>query len=308
MSMRAGQQGACGRIAEPPLTDRKRPMPASVPWLALRRSVAACYAVSYAMLRALAWWARDVYRFMVFPCSQRRGVYRNFRQAEAAVLPTTRIGFDHADLARQYRAELNFRLDNSEYPLLYYLERILTSHSTVLDFGGNIGVHYLRLRNHVALDMVRWIVCDVPAITHAGRMTCADIPNVEFINDIDELDCVEIDVFLTSSCLQYGETQDSLLPRLLERGTRPRHLLLDHLPLYDGPRFVTLQNGGLVCYPHYVFNRADYISAIANLGYALVNSWDCGNDSCIIPFHREKTVCAYSGLYFSRRPMTDQVT
>ena len=297
MSAPAERQGTC-RIVELPLADGEGPMPASAPWLALRRAGAACYAIGYAMLRATARWARDVYRFIAFPFSHCRGVYPDFRRAESAALPMTRIGFDHAGLAGQYRAELYLGLDNSEYPLLYYLERILTRHSTVLDFGGNIGVHYLRFRNYLALDKVRWIVCDVPAITRVGRVTCADIPNIEFINDIDELGCA-IDIFLASGSLQYVESHDSLLTRLLEPHTRPGHLLLDHLPLYDGQRFVTLQNGGrLLRYPQYVFNREDYLSSIADRGYELVDSWDCRNASCLIPFHRGKAVRAFSGLYF----------
>jgi putative methyltransferase (TIGR04325 family) len=86
---------------------------------------------------------------------------------------------------------------------------------------------------------------------------------------------------------------------LIEKGIRPRHILIDQLPLYDGPRFVTLQNGGLVRYPQYVFNRSEYLRTIANLGYELVDSWDCRNFSCIVPFHPGRSVRAYTGLCFS---------
>ncbi len=250
------------------------------------------------MLRTSAMLARDAYRFLAFRFSHFRGVYESFRQAEAAASRAARIGYDHADLAGQYRAELYLDLDNSEYPVLYHLDRILADGSTVLDFGGNVGVHYLRYRKYLDLGRVRWIVCDLPEITEAGRAACAGMPNITFVNGTGELDADRVDVFLASDSLQYVETHDSLLPGLIARGLAPRHILIDQLPLYDGPRFVTLQNGGLVRYPQYVFNRADYLAAIANLGYELVDAWDCRNFSCIVPFHPKRTVRAYSGLCF----------
>ena len=71
--------------------------------------------------------------------------------------------------------------------------------------------------------------------------------------------------------------------------------------MYDGLRFVTLQNGGLVYYPQYVFNHEEFIRAIAGEGYELVDFWDDNVDSCIIPFHPEKSIKAYKGLYFCRK-------
>jgi putative methyltransferase (TIGR04325 family) len=250
------------------------------------------------VLRASLKWARDVYRYFVFGVSQFRGVYENFRQAEAAAPRGQKIGYNHEDLARQYRAELNLHLDNSEYPVLYHLSRILKDQCVILDFGGNIGVHYVRYRKYLDLEVVRWIVCDMPEITKVGQEVCAGWSNVAFINDIDQLRDRRIDVFLACGSLQYIESPDLLLTKLGDRGIRPRHMLIDQLPLYSGRRFVTLQNGGPVYYAQYVFNHEDYINTIANLGYELVDSWACSNHPCIIPFHTERSFRAYSGLYF----------
>jgi putative methyltransferase (TIGR04325 family) len=256
------------------------------------------------LLRRPAIFARDSFRYFAFPFDHFRGIYASFPQARAAVSRKRRIGFDHADLAHGYAAEPCLSLDNSEYPLLYHLDRILTNNDnyTVLDFGGNIGVHYVRFSKRLDLRNARWIVCDVPAITKVGRALCEGISNVAFVNDIDEADVRSIDIFIAFDSLQYVESCDLLLPRLIERGIRPRHILIDQLPLYEGPRFVTLQNGGPVTYPQYVFNRQEYLNGIANLGYELVDSWDCHDFSCIVPFHPEKSVRAYTGLYFRALP------
>jgi hypothetical protein len=74
-------------------------------------------------------WVRDAYRYLSFGRSQFRaafrGVYETFEQAEAAAPAGKKIGYNHEELARAYQAELNFRLSTSEYPVLFYLQRIL---------------------------------------------------------------------------------------------------------------------------------------------------------------------------------------
>jgi putative methyltransferase (TIGR04325 family) len=255
------------------------------------------------MLRAALKLAKHVYRYVAFRPSQFRGVYENFRQAEAAAPRGQKIGYNHGGVARKYGAELSLFLESSDYPVLYHLGHILTDHCTILDFGGNVGVHYLRYRKYLGLEKVRWIVCDVPEITKVGRETCAGRSNVVFVNDIDQLKESRIDIFIACDSLQYIESHDLLLQKLADKGIRPRHILIDQSPLYGGRRFVTLQNGGLVYYPQYVFNRKEYISAIANLGYELVDSWDCCNASCVIPFYPDRSFYAYSGLYFSDKSL-----
>jgi len=245
--------------------------------------------------------ARDAYRYLAFRRGHFRGIYENFRQAEAAVPRGGKLGYNHADLAREYDAKVNLGLEASDYPVLFHLDRILRDDMTVLDFGGNIGVHFLRYRKHLNLERVRWVVCDVPEIAKVGRERCADIPNIAFVTDIVELQETQVDVFHASGSLQYLDepTPDLLLKKLIGKGLRPGHILIDQVPLYDGPSFVTLQNGGLVYYPQHVFNRAAYINAITNFSYELVDAWIVKLESCIVPFHPNRAVHAYSGLYFS---------
>jgi putative methyltransferase (TIGR04325 family) len=249
------------------------------------------------LLRAAAKLAKDVFRYITFRPTQFRGVYGTFHQAEADAPRTKRIGYNHSDLAREYQEKLTLRLDSSDYPALYHLSHIISDHCTILEFGGNIGDRYLRYRKHLDLERVRWIICDLPEITAIGQEVCAHTSNVEFINDIAEVRESRVRLFLAVGSIQYVESPDILLAKLLNKGIRPNHILTDQVPLYSGRRFVTLQNGGLVCYPQHVFNREQYIDAIANLDYVLVDSWGCG-DSSVIPFHPDKTH-SYSGLYFS---------
>lgn len=82
---------------------------------------------------------------------------------------------------------------------------------------------------------------------------------------------------------------------------KPQHLLINRLPLYDGEQFVTLQNGGQVFYPQYVFNQSDFINSLIDLGYELVDRWEDHELTCIIPFHPDQSVHFYHGLYFRRQ-------
>jgi putative methyltransferase (TIGR04325 family) len=255
------------------------------------------------LVRGTTRLAKDAYSYLAFTRrgGQFRGVFENFDQAEAAVPSGRRIGYDHEDLAREYQATLNLRLESFDYPILFHLDRIIGRCRVVLDFGGNIGIHYLRYRRYLRLADVKWIVLDLPAITTAGREACADIPSIAFINDVAELNEPQIDILLASGSMQYLASPRLLLQRMISDGIRPLHILINRLPLYDGPQFVTLQNGGLVYYPQYVFNRKEYIKTITNLDYNLIDIWANAADSCIIPFHPEMSVRAYTGLYFSKK-------
>lgn len=82
---------------------------------------------------------------------------------------------------------------------------------------------------------------------------------------------------------------------------KPKHVLINRVPLYDGTAFFTVRDLPPLTLVYRVFNRSEFIGSISALGYELVDSWeivehDCGK--CLIPFHPEKSVRAYSGLYF----------
>jgi putative methyltransferase (TIGR04325 family) len=257
-------------------------------------------------LLAAAKLAIDAYNYIAFPhqYGQFRGVFESFEQAEASVPRGGKVGYDHEELGREYQAKLDLRLDSFDYPILFHLDRIVSRSRAILDFGGNIGVHYLRYRRYLKLENVKWIVLDVPAITRAGRETCADMDGITFVNHIAEITEPQIDVLLASGSMQYVQhvaSPELLLRKMNDHGLRPDNILINRLPLHGGPQFVTLQNGGPVFYPQHVFNRTDYINAITNMNYELLDTWFDSANSCIIPFNRKMSVRAYTGLYFSQK-------
>jgi putative methyltransferase (TIGR04325 family) len=175
---------------------------------------------------------------------------------------------------------------------------VLGERCTVLDFGGNVGVHYLRLRKYLDLEKVEWIVWDVSEITKVGREVCAGISNIQFINDISEFRGSVPDVLLASDSIQYIRSPQCLVAKLISLGLRPRRILINELPLYDGESFVTLQNGGLVWYPLNVFNRKEFMAMMVMSGYELTDCWSDNSNWCVIPFYSTRSIQAFKGLYF----------
>ena len=246
---------------------------------------------------------KDGYRYAAFRPSWFRGLHRTFAEALAAAPRHALTGYDHDAVASGYRVP-ELRLAPCDYALLFHLTRMLADagEATVLDFGGNVGIHYLRYSPYLS-DRVRWIVCDLPAITRVGHELAAAMPALEFVNDIAALRVERLDVLLASDAVQYVETLDPpgrLLQTLIAQGTAPRHVLFDQLPLQEGPTFVTLQNAGPACYPFYVFNRGQFLAGLAGLDYELRADWNDDAGVFAVPFHRSRPFL-YQGFYFRRR-------
>lgn len=227
-----------------------------------------------------------------------RGVFETFDDAIASAPKTKPLGYDNIDLAQYYKDSLTPKIASYDYPMLYWLSHIFNQSSeefTVFDFGGNVGTHFYAYSNLLKYpERLRWTICDVPQIIKAGQQIANERKvSLEFTTEFNEAS--EKSIFIASGAIQYVKSLSlSLLDKL------PIHLLINRLPLYDGKQFVTLQNGGRVFYPQYVFNRQDFITSLNELGYKLIDTWEDKCDSCIIPCYPEYSVPVYSGLYLIR--------
>ncbi len=229
-----------------------------------------------------------------------QGVYASFAEAAAAAPSTKPVGYDNPGPAQMYRDVLE-RINARDYPLLYWLDRLLaTGARHVLDFGGHVGTKFYPFQRYLEPPADwRWTVCDVPAVAQAGehlRATRADGARLRFVTRVE--DAASVDVFMAMGSPQYVETAlADLLGRL---PSLPTHLLLNGLPLYDGPDLVTLQSIGSAFCPYRFFNRAGFIAALEGLGYELRDAWSNPEKSARVPFEAGCVVEAYSGLYLHR--------
>jgi putative methyltransferase (TIGR04325 family) len=232
------------------------------------------------------------------------GIYETFDRAIQAAPQTKPIGYNHAVLANEYQEMLEQEnWENSgriiasyDYPVLFWLQSIFAEgYKSIFDFGGNVGIHFYVYSRYLTYpDDLQWMVCDYPEIINVGQKLAEKYgaSSIGFTRDFKL--GKEYDIFFASGSIQYIENLFSKF----DYTARPKHILINRLPLYDGEQFVTLQNGGRVFYPQFILNRAEFISAATDFGYELIDTWDDRNGSCIIPFYPEKSVYSYSGLYF----------
>lgn len=234
-----------------------------------------------------------------------RGVYESFAEANRSAPRTKPLGFDNDLYAAEF-TERRCRVFSFDYPMLFWLRGLLSAAKIVFDYGGHLGTHFYAYRRYLtyAPDL-RWVVCDLPAITRAGAELASreGAEALRFTNDF--LDADGCDILLAAGSLQYIE-KPPLAVLLSGLRRMPRHLLLNKLPLYDGPRFVTLQNGGVAFHPQYVFNRREFIGELEQLGYRVHDAWDVETHPGYIPFHPERSFRCHSGLYLRAETPEEQ--
>ena len=254
---------------------------------------------------------RQVYRYAALHRFKTRGyslfwgVYKTFEEAILAAPKTKKVGYNCPELALEYQQMLvQNNWENSgrtvaahDYPLLFWLNSIFDrgEGKTIFDFGGNVGIHFYSYSKYLNYPPdLKWTICEVPEIATIGRQIAnqRDVNNLDFTCEFKDVE--NNNVLIGSGSIQYVDDLSSILPI---QG-KPKHLLINRLPLYDGDRFVTLQNGGKVFYPQYVFNKTEFISGLENIGYKLVDIWKNQGDSCIIPLYLDRSVNNYYGLYF----------
>ena len=141
----------------------------------------------------------------------------------------------------------------------------------------------------------RFTTCRASLTPDAPLAAKEDKSNLLFTESA--MDADGADVFFSSGALQYVESP-SLAAMLAKLSRKPRHLLLNKIPLHPTKAFVTLQNIGTAFCPYGVFCRHEFIAGLARLGYRLVDEW-ASTESCSIPFFPEHGVANYAGLYMT---------
>jgi len=231
-----------------------------------------------------------------------RGVYASFAEAAASAPASKPLGYDSPEPARMYDERLQ-RVYPNDYPVLFWLARILPDVRSVFDFGGHVGVAYYAYEKYLRYpDDLQWTVLDVPAVADRGRELARErgVARLRFAGDVAQASGT--DVFLAAGSLQYVEQPlHEMLARLEQR---PAHVVINKLPLHAGQAFVTLQSIGTAFCPYHVFNREAFLDPLRGLGYELVDEWQNPDVGCRISVDRTRGVPAYTGLYLrsSARP------
>jgi putative methyltransferase (TIGR04325 family) len=187
----------------------------------------------------------------------------------------------------------------SEYPIIYWLSRILPQSPTILDLGGYLGLSYDWYKKYdIYPANLRWTIYDVPAVVEEGRRMLEREPGRPLRFTTDFAEASTVDVLLASGSLQFCE--EPLADMLSRLEKPPAHLLINKLAAHVHRQFYTLQNMGPSIAPYRVVRRADFVQSLEDLGYQLVDSWQNPELTCYIPFHPDETVEAFDGFYFRR--------
>jgi putative methyltransferase (TIGR04325 family) len=230
------------------------------------------------------------------PLNSCKGVYSSFAEAMKAAPPSKPLGYDAANSANWYLGKLDSLL-LEDYPVVYWLRSALQDSRTVFEIGGHIGEAYYGFSRVLPYPAdLQWTICDVPTIAEAGRKLAHERgrTNLHFVTSLRETEGA--DVLLAAGALQYFEPR-TLAEVIAPFRVRPRHILVNVTPVYDGPSFVTLQNIGSAYCPYRIFSRPEFVGALEQVGYTLVDSWR-KDRALSIPGHPDKSFDHYSGFYF----------
>jgi putative methyltransferase (TIGR04325 family) len=225
-----------------------------------------------------------------------RGLYRSFDEARASAPDLRQVGYELDD---DWYAAQATAIAAHDYPVLFWLERLMPELRTIFDLGGHVGVHYhayaQRLRYPADLT---WTVCELPHVVARGEALKQQrpAPQLRFVSDFGAGDGASL--LLSAGCLQFMERPlGTMLAGLRQI---PTHVILNKVPVYDLPTRVTLQNTGRSFTPCWLFNRDQFLRPLQTLGYEVIDSWSVPDRSLRIPFHPEHRIDAFSGFYLRR--------
>jgi putative methyltransferase (TIGR04325 family) len=231
-----------------------------------------------------------------FPYGCYRGQYSSFQTAIAAAPTPNNVGFNHENVAQDYRRQFSTYIGYYDYPVLMWLKDLLTEGAKVFDFGGNIGTHFYGYETRLTYPSgLIWTICELPEIVKVGQDFAQEQQRSELQFTTDFSHASGSDILLGSGSIQYFE--GSFADQIAGLAVKPKHLLLNRLPLCQGESFVSLQNGGLVYYPVKINNKAAFIGSLQQIGYELVDDWLIHSEPVAVPFHPEFTSLCFSGLY-----------
>jgi putative methyltransferase (TIGR04325 family) len=254
------------------------------------------------VFRAASGTARDLFnerRFHRFDDEPvYSGIYRTYDAAIQAVPRGAAIGFDDASVPGFY-LDHHFVLNPNDYPVLFWLAKILKPGSAIFDFGGGLGQCWYSYEPYLqVLDQARWIVCDLPAFVRQGQELAREqaATDLQFTSDLDR--SADAAIFMSNGALQYMADD---LPTLLGKLRKaPDHVVINRVPMYDGEAYYTIQRTRHNSYaPYRIMNREEFCRGMRLLGYREQDRWEVSR-TLHVNFQPVYDVKKYQGFYFRK--------
>ncbi len=246
--------------------------------------------------------ARDLYTYRYFNDPKKapryRGVYATFAEAERAIPKGRPEGFNLDDVPEFFIGK-QFLFNPQDYPVLVWLSQAFEPTCRVFDLGGGFGQCYYKYSDYIRYpEDLQWTVCDVESFAARGPEFAQErnAPNLHFTTDRATADGTTI--YLSNGALQYIEPD---LPEILALlSSKPRHVLLNRVPFYDGEPYFSVQSSLHSFVVHKVGNTAQLIRGMEALGYTIVDQWSLPRNMHVY-FHPERFVPNFRGFYFRKK-------
>lgn len=205
------------------------------------------------------------------------GVYPSFDQ-----VPKRGPGFNQSKLVRKFELSLKKvrkvarahcsvprepRYEQSVLPVIAGIVSAEFGRVRVLDFGGGIGIDFLRLCTALPeASRIQFTVIESPRVSVAGRREFAEDDRIHFQSRLPQR--LRSDIVHIGSSLQYIRDWQRVLLDLV-RVARPRYFLFTDLPAGDIPTFASAQIYYGSTIPYWFFNVSDILAVMRSLGFVL---------------------------------------
>lgn len=201
-----------------------------------------------------------------------KGSYPDYASALAAVGRDRLAGYGHAAVV-PVAFELMCRTELWDYPVLFWLDRVLPDTDRIIDAGGHMGTKFRafssRLDFPAGLD---WAVCDLPDMVRQGRARAAadGLSGISFHSAPEETPPAS--ALLASGLFQYlDDDPGHYLKRFM---TRPVHVIINKVATRDAEERVTLEQFPNAEIPYRIRNRKAFEDSLCEAGYTIVDQWE----------------------------------
>lgn len=201
----------------------------------------------------------------------------------ASLPPEKQAGYDDTGIADVSFKQMCER-QSWDYPLLFWMQRLLPETGVVLDAGGHLGTKYIAFSDLLDLSRTDWVVYDLPGIIAAARtkQAAGTLPSaISFGDDITALP--HTDLLIASGLLQYLDISFSDFVAQLARP--PKYILLNKVAVRSGPSLFTIERIGAGRVPYQIRAVDDWEQEITSLGYRIDDSWSIPSLSHQIATH-----------------------
>lgn len=232
-----------------------------------------------------------------------RGVYPDFATATADAPASKPLGYNNEAPAsvEMYRYRMQ-ALSPCDYPVAFWLSRLIAPDYKLLDFGGHVGVLYYALQKYLTFpESFEWQVCDLPAVIKEARKLANANGNAAHLSFVEDPEKAGLnDLVLFSGSLQYiDQSISSLIERL---PYRPTYLLINMLPVHPRESYVTLENISTAFCPYRIHSSDELLGEIEKVNGEVIDEWRNADKECVIPYHPEYSLDHYYGMLVRLKP------